>query len=400
MFVTDSNIYAVWLLLKGGATSRRNSVCVKHFGSAKEAFEADENEYIKAGLSVKDYSCYLDKNLDSAENTVIRCNETGINIITFWDENFPEALRHISPAPVLLFVKGNLPTPKSLIIASVGTRKSTPYGEKVAYKLTRLLAESGVTVISGIAKGIDSFSLMGALDGKGKCFSVLGSGVNVCYPKENEDIYNKIISSGGGIISEYPPDTKPLGANFPKRNRIIAGLANGVLIAEAPKSSGALITASYALDYGKDLFAVPGSLFSRQSDGSNMLIRDGKAKLILNHLDILEEYAGIFSINPKIPEKDENAAPKKRIKKKGILKKKNTESETEEFTDQKPFLPANTGNENHNAVLNLLAEKNLSISEIVSFSGLSAAEVASILTVLELDGNVSALPGGYFKRII
>ncbi len=394
----DEKIYAVWLSLAGGAGSPRTSSLATRFPSAKEIYESDKNALMSAGLSEKDANAFSDKSLTAAENVIIRCRETGINILTYWDSDFPERLKNILPVPVVLYVKGNMPDPKGLAICSVGTRKGTRYGEKVAYKMCRLLAESGVTVISGMARGNDTFALMGALDGKKSAFAVLGTGVDVIYPSENKEIYNRIIESGGGIISEYPPGSTPFPSNFPKRNRIMAGLANGVLITEAPKSSGALITASYALDYGKDLFASPGSLFSRESDGVNMLIRDGKAKPVLNHLDILDEYAGLYTLTPK-----ENVNPpvpkNKTAPKKSIFAKKPTEND-EALTDKAVFAPADTGDVKSNLVLDLLANGDRHISEIAEICALSASETASILTMLELDGRVSPTQGGYFKRII
>lgn len=394
----DEKIYAVWLALSGGVGSNRNSLLALAFNSAKEIYDADEEALLSAGLLKKDLSLYADRSLTAAENVIIRCKETGIDVITYWDENFPERLKNISPVPVVLFVKGSLPDPKNLAISSVGTRKGTRYGEKVAYKMCRLLAESGVTVISGMAKGNDTFALMGGLDGKKPVFAVLGTGPDVIYPSENKELYNRIIESNGGIISEYPPGTTPFPSNFPKRNRIMAGLANGVLITEAPKSSGALITASYALDYGKDLFASPGSLFSRESDGVNMLIRDGKAKPVLNHLDILEEYSGLYTLTPK--ENSNPAVPKnKNAPKKPLFAKRPKESD-DALTDKTVFAPPDTGDVKSDLVLELLSEGDRHISEIAEITGFNANETASILTMLELDGRVSPTAGGYFKRII
>ncbi|MBQ2945296.1 MAG: DNA-processing protein DprA [Clostridia bacterium] len=394
----DEAVYAVWLSLAGGISTVKNSLCAGFFKSAKDAYEADAEQYLAAGVQRKDIEGYLNKDLTASENTVIRCRETGINIVSYWDETFPEKLKNIVPAPVVLYYKGELPDPKMLTVSSVGTRNGTRYGEKVAYKMCRLLAESGVTVISGMAKGNDSFALMGALDGGKPAFAVLGTGVDVIYPSENKELYNRILASGGGIISEYPPGTGPIARNFPKRNRIMAGLANGVLITEAPKSSGALITASYALEYGKDLFASPGSLFSRESDGVNMLIRDGKAKPVLNHLDILDEYAGLYTLTPK--EQSNPPVPKNKLApKKSIFAKKPKESD-DALTDKTSFAPADTGDEKSDLVLELLAGGDRHISEIAEITGISASETASLLTMLELDGRVTPKAGGYFTRII
>lgn len=399
----NEKVYALWFASVCGAGSAAADKAVTAFSSFKEIYEAPAEKLKEAGISERSPLYSADKDLTSFENAVITCAEKDIKIVSCFDADFPSRLKNIRPAPAVLFVKGNLPRENSLSIAAVGTRKSTRYGEKVSYKICRLLSESGVTVISGMAKGNDGFALMGALDGGVPPFAVLGTGVDVVYPKENKDIYDAILAAGGGIISECFPGAAPFPANFPKRNRIMAGLANGVLVTEAPKSSGALITAHYALEYGKDVFAVPGSLFSRESDGVNMLIRDGKAKPVLNHLDILEEYSGLFDFVPT--ENKDAPAPAEREEKKEKKKKKaafeaKAGTKKEDLCDPAPFLPPETGDEKSDRVLSLLASRPMHPSEIAELSGIPAPEVSAMMTVLELDGRIAPEAGGYFKRLV
>lgn len=213
-----------------------------------------------------------------------------IEEISIESEEYPEQLRNIYDAPLRLYVLGNKALLSGKGIAIVGSRKATKYGEKIALQLSERLSENGINIISGLALGIDTCAHLGTLQKNniGKTVAVLGSGLDEIYPKQNIELAKKIIKNGGCIISEYPLGTKPEKLNFPQRNRIISGLSKGVVVVEASGKSGSLITAEFALEQGREVFAVPGNILDFTSVGTNNLIKQG-AKLVTNYMDILEE---------------------------------------------------------------------------------------------------------------
>ncbi len=197
-----------------------------------------------------------------------------------YDRGFPEILKEYEAMPEYLYVKGNLPDPEKKCVAIVGARSCSMYGKNHAIKLARMLAENGVQVISGLAFGIDASAHQGCLEGGGRTFAVMGCGIDICYPESNRRIYRSILNSGGGIISEYPPGTPPLPHHFPIRNRIISAMSDAVVIIEAKSKSGSLITANYALEQGKTLYAMPGRVNDVLSAGCNELISQGAFPLL------------------------------------------------------------------------------------------------------------------------
>ena len=204
--------------------------------------------------------------------------------------DYPKQLKQIYAPPLKLYVLGNKQLLKQKGIAIVGARKATEYGKKIALQISKQLSEVGINIISGLALGIDSYAHLGTLQKNsiGKTIAVLGSGLDKIYPKENIELAKKIIKSGGCLISEYPVGTFASKLNFPQRNRIISGLSNGVLVVEASEKSGSLITADFALEQGREVFAVPGNILNKTSAGTNNLIKQG-AKLVTNYEEILEE---------------------------------------------------------------------------------------------------------------
>lgn len=207
-------------------------------------------------------------------------------IITINDRCYPEQLKQIYDAPKKLYIRGNKEILNNFGIAIVGSRDNTKYGELIAKYFAYNLAKNKVNIISGLAKGIDSFAHIGAIYAKGKTIAVLGNGIDSIYPKENEVIAQKIIEYGGAIISEYSVGAKIEKKNFPARNRIISGLSKGVIVVEAKEKSGSLITADFALEQGRDVYAVPGSIMSGRSVGTNNLIKDG-AIPVTSYKDVL-----------------------------------------------------------------------------------------------------------------
>ena len=218
-----------------------------------------------------------------------KMHEKGIRLVLWQFPEYPARLLQIPDHPYGLYVKGNLPDEGKKKAAIVGARRCTPYGEKYAVDFGRALAERGVDIISGMARGIDGMGHRGALLGKGETYAVLGSGVDVCYPREHIGLYVDILEQGGGILSELPPGTPPYSQNFPARNRIISGLSDAVLVMEAGKKSGSLITVDLALEQGRDIYALPGPVNSSLSNGCNRLIRQG-AGILLSPEELLEEW--------------------------------------------------------------------------------------------------------------
>jgi len=224
-----------------------------------------------------------------------RWSHSNARILTWRDDGYPAPLREIDDFPPLLFVRGSLHERDRFAVAIVGTRKPTPYGKSVAEQLARELSRYGLTVVSGGARGIDTAAHTGALRAGGRTIAVLGCGVDVAYPPESQSLFNEIATQGA-VLSEYPPGTQPDAWRFPARNRIVSGLSLGVLVVEAPNDSGALITATHALEQGKPVFAVPGNIHSGQSAGCHRLIKDG-ATLV----DSVEDIVRALGIVPEPP---------------------------------------------------------------------------------------------------
>ena len=217
-----------------------------------------------------------------------KMKEAGVNVVIKGAPDYPKVLMQYKEAPEFLFYKGKLPDPKKATVAIIGSRACSSYGRKMAKDIARDLSNSGVQVISGLARGIDSYATLGALEGDTPTFAVLGSGVDICYPTENIDIYEKIIETGGGIISEYPMGEKAIPWRFPARNRIISGLSSKVLVVEAKERSGSLITVEWATEQNKDVCAVPGRATDKLSQGTNALIKSG-ALMTTSAKDILDD---------------------------------------------------------------------------------------------------------------
>lgn len=226
---------------------------------------------------------------DEVEKYVGVIERKGISVVPYQDDRYPEALKNLEDAPLVLYMKGEYQTDDRFAIGVVGSRRHTPYGESVTQRLAGELSAAGFTVVSGLARGIDTLSHKSALAAGGRTIAVLGSGLDVCYPPENRGLTERIASSGC-VISEFLPGTMPNKENFPRRNRLISGLSLGILVVEATDNSGSLITAGYALEQNKEVFAVPGNITSGNSEGTNKLIKQG-AKIVLKTDDIIEELA-------------------------------------------------------------------------------------------------------------
>jgi DNA processing protein len=275
----------------GPAMSRK---LLSELGSPENIFGAGPDDLLAVRGLGKEKAAGIKafRHWDRVENIVKVTEKKGIKIVGYQDPDYPDVLKEVDGAPVVLYMKGDYCREDRFGIAVVGSRKHTAYGEAVTRKLSGELASSGFTIISGMARGIDTFSHESALAAGGRTIAVLGSGLDVYYPAENRGLMEKIIFSGC-TVSEFPPGTMPNRENFPRRNRLISGLSLGVLVVEATSDSGSLITANFALEQNKEIFAVPGQITSRNSDGTNGLIKQG-AKVVLAADDIIEELAPVL----------------------------------------------------------------------------------------------------------
>lgn len=264
------------------------------FGSPESVFQANTDDLISLQGISRERAGHIRKfcEWEAVETYLGRMKFEGITAVPYPDERYPEALRNIEDAPLVLYMKGEYIPDDRFAIGVVGSRKHTAYGESVTQRIAGELAASGFTVISGLARGIDTLSHKSALAARGRTIAVLGSGPDVCYPAENRALTERIVSSGC-VMSEFLPGTLPNKENFPRRNRLISGLSLGILVVEATHNSGSLITAGYALEQNKEVFAVPGNITSRNSEGTNKLLRQG-AKMVLTAGDIIEELAPVL----------------------------------------------------------------------------------------------------------
>lgn len=290
-------------------------------------------------------------------------------ICTIYDEDFPEILKNMSDPPVLLYYYGCINDIQPCI-GIVGSRKATAYGKNICFKMAAYLASKGLTIVSGLASGIDTYAHKGALSAKGKTIAVLGNGPDVIYPKENVDLYYNI-KKEGCIISEYPPGTKPTKYSFPQRNRIISGLCQSVVIVEAGFKSGSLITADFALEQGKEVYAVPGNIDSLCSAGTNNLIRQG-AKIVTCFDDIIEDFEGIIKI------KDPEKAP--------IM-----------FKSLSKIYYDNDLTRDEKNILILISEGFEQTDMLAQKLKLPLSQLNLVLTMLELKGIIEQYPGKIFK---
>lgn len=281
-------IYWIWI-------SRIENLQIKYIKKLLEKYEIEKisklnkKELIKIipeqqadQILNKKYRCGLNKYIQYMERS-------NINIIPISSKKYPKKLKQIEDAPLWLYIKGNVEILNQFSLAIIGCRKSSKYGENIAEKLAYRLSKMNINIISGLAKGIDSKAHIGVIRAKEKTIAVLGSGIDIIYPEENKGIEKEILKYGGAIISEYIMGTKPYKENFPKRNRIISGLSDGIIVVEAKEKSGSLITVEYGLEQGKEIFAIPGNINSLNSIGTNRLIQEG-AKIVTQIKDILEEY--------------------------------------------------------------------------------------------------------------
>ncbi|HAA90226.1 MAG: DNA protecting protein DprA [Thermoanaerobacterales bacterium 50_218] len=304
------------------------------------------------------------RDLLEPEKIAEELQKKNIRVIFYGHPDYPHYLGEIAHPPLILYVSGNFPIPEKPLLAVVGARRATPYGIEVAKCLSRELTRLGWGIVSGMARGIDTAAHEGALQESGYTIAVLGCGIDICYPRENYKLKEKIAQEGC-LLTEFPLGTKPEAKNFPIRNRIISGCTLGTLVVEAEEKSGALITAAFALEQGREVFAVPGPVTSTRSRGTHALIKQG-AKLVERVEDILEEFPYLSCSEKQEQQKQRESGPEL--------------SEEEKLVFQQITLDP------------------VHLDEVASVLGFSVARVSGILTTLELKGVVRQLPGGYYIR--
>jgi len=272
---TEERAYWVAFNHIRGVGSVRVQKLLKAFGNLKTAWEAPRLSLLEAGLDERTAAAVSGGRLElDPQKLLDHCGELGLKVLVWDDPDYPPRLKELPSPPPVLYLRGAMIAEDGLAVAIVGTRKATAYGKEVTRMFASALAANGITVVSGMARGIDAEAHVSALDRNGRTLAVLGCGADVVYPPEHGRLVKRIADSGA-ILSDYPPGTPPDAANFPPRNRIIAGLALATLVIEAGEQSGALLTAWYAAEYGRDVFAVPGSILAPASKGCNRLIGDG-----------------------------------------------------------------------------------------------------------------------------
>jgi DNA processing protein len=371
----DASLPWLALTMTQGIAARLSARLLEEFGSPDEVFRAPLPHLERCNLPAAVAQAVFKKQAfkrAEKELATIRTIEN-VRLLNWTDPEYPRMLREIYDPPTLLYVRGNVEVLSQPAVSIVGTRKPTLYGTQMAERLGRELAARGVTIVSGMARGIDAISHQGAMAVNGRAIGVLGTGVNVCYPKENKKLYEKVLERGA-IISEFPLWTHPAPENFPIRNRIVAGMPVGVVVVEGAQYSGSLITARLAMEFGREVFGVPGNATQPVSFAPNQLIRQG-AKLVTNGEDVIED----------LPTPIRAA----------LVKAEAPEAE------QRNLLAAACLNSSEKKIYELLsADQPVHIDYIVERSGLNSSEVLATLFDLEMKGIVRQLPGKQFAKVL
>ena len=414
-------IHWIWLATRSGMSDRGRMLLLQRYHDAEDIFFASNETYLKQeGITAEAAASLQDKDLRPAQRILDQCVEKGIHILCWPDAAYPKRLKNIADPPVVLYYKGKLPDFDSLpLIGVVGTRKASAYGLTAAKRMGYQIASCGGIVVSGMAYGIDGMAMRGALTAGAPVIGVLGCGADVLYPASNRSLFADV-EHHGCLLTEFPPETPPMKPNFPRRNRIISGLSCGVLVIEAPKISGALITARRAADQGRDVFVVPGNIDVDTCEGSNALLRDG-AIAVSSGWDVMSEYEALYpgriakadgkSTQTAYPDEVLQAAaqeekelpkvaqkaklPGKMGKEKLFGKKKKIDKEdATPYIDAEASMPELT--EPEEKVVALIRGGNTQVDDIIAQADLNAGGILAALTMLEIKGVIRRLPG---KRV-
>ncbi len=398
--------YWLWLTTRRGMDAASALTVLDYFITPERAYYADEEEYLQLPVSSSVRAGLKDKKLDVTDRILADCQRLSLRVMTFQDGDYPERLRQIADPPIVLYIRGRMfQFDEEAAVAVVGSRKPSEYGMRVATKLGMELACGGALVLSGIAEGLDTCAIKGALKAGGPAVSVLGGGIDVPYPWENRYLYEDV-AAAGALISEYPPGTPHYGYHFPRRNRILSGLALGVLAVECKVHSGTMSTVRRALEQDRDVFAVPEAIDAPMSTGTNQLIQQG-AKLVTCGEDILEEYRSRFpgrlgprkAISPRaVQERLEDASQEKREPEQTD---KQIQPEPEVQRNRVPLSEqADRFTDDQIVVLRAMGSQSRSADELVELTGIPARRVLTALTMLQVGQAVEERPGKRFFALL
>lgn len=414
-------VHWIWLAHRPGLNDRMKAVLLQHFQDPEDIFYADADAFRHIEeLTAEAVETLQDKNLTEAEEILETCHREKLHILTYRDAAYPVKLKNIPDPPVVLYYKGQLPELDGVpVIGVVGTRKASAYGLTTAKRMGYQIGKCGGIVVSGMAYGIDAMAMSGALTAGQMTVGVLGCGADIVYPLSNKSLFRDV-EQFGCILSEFPPGYPPGKWTFPKRNRIISGLSNGVLVVEAPEKSGALITARLAAEQGRDVFVVPGNIDQPSFVGSNRLLRDG-AIMVSSGWELLSEYVGLYPDKlhrdetpshqtaygdevckaamqaekplPKVAQKAK--LPGKKLNLKKNLEKKDIDngpsSAYSDVNKDQPIL-----SEEQQRIVDALRNGPRLVDDVIAETGLTTGKLLGQLTMLELKGILQRLPG---KRI-
>lgn len=400
--------YWLWLAGRKGLAGQNLKCVLEHFGSPERVYFSDAGEYdLVEGVPKAALQSLLDKSLDGANRILGDCDRLGIQIMTQQDAAYPERLAAIHQPPLVLYCKGKrFAFDEEAVIAIVGTRDSTPYGEMAATELAMELTRSGALIVSGMAQGIDAAAVRGALKAGGPVVSVLAGGIDVVYPREHRFLYEDV-AAAGALISEHPPGTEHRGTLFPIRNRIISGLSVGVVAVESKRTGGTLYTVSHALEQNREVFAVPGPWNAVSSEGTNRLIQEGVAKLIMSGEDVLCEVRDRFPNRLKHMAPMEAGALEQRLE--DVSKNmERQQKQPEKVVDIQPDVEyidwiecKEKLTDDQQTVLLALAEgKILCADDLVERTQLPARRVLSALTILQVQSYVAEEAGKRFRLAV
>jgi DNA processing protein len=431
-------LFEIWFALRCGVQNKEFQYLLEACGSPYELYKADESELESLPCSRSLKARLADKSLEEASRISEYCKQNRVRILFWQDEDYPLSLRSIQDPPVLLYCKGNLPDlSRKLCISVVGTRSMSEYGKRIAYKIGYELGAAGAVVVSGMALGNDGVAAAGTILAGGSTVAVLGSGINVLYPREHSKLFSEI-TAHGAILTEFAPGTPPEGRNFPIRNRIISGLSQGTVVVEGDLKSGAMITARNAILQGREIYAFPGNVGETNSAGTNQLISDGAA-ITLGARDILENYAYLYrdqldSVKLALAEK-RSALDEEGLNRLGVCTRtekprEQSRASSEEGTKERgrasaepsrsprsrdkretapppPSVPAH-GDASERALKSLTDTQRrifetLPLDHAVPIDyltreGFSVGEIMAAMTVLEIKGLTVTRPGGLYSR--
>lgn len=399
--------YWLWLTTRSGMDSVRALTVLDYFVTPERAYYAQREEYEMLPLRPSQWEGLLDKSQDEADRILADCDRLGVDIMTFQDAAYPQRLRQLADPPAVLYIKGrHFRFDEEAAIAVVGAREPSEYGERAAEKFGLELASGGALVLSGIARGLDSCAIKGALKGGGPVVSLLAGGVDRISSHRSRSLAEDV-AAVGALISEYPPGTEHRGTHYRPRNRILSGLSLGVLAVECRPFGGTMLTVEHAIEQDRDVFAIPGAIDAEMSAGTNRLIQQG-AKLVTCGRDILEEYwdrfpgklAASAPLSPEVtrarlegPETETEQTARKERKAEEPVKESARElvprsQQKSRFTDDEL------------KILSCLSKRPLSADEVVEATQIPARYVLSALTMLQVQGAVEERPGRRFSALV